>query len=154
MVDSRRQTRSVGAQRRDHQSDAQFWSRQPDPLLIERGLTAAIQLVRNTVNVTNEAADEVNTRNATTTVPPLVYVDEDGLEEQFLTEDEASHEIVDVTANRVTTPIETADAAPLDPIYTQRSEQEEDLDLWPSRGPHGESLLNAKCYGTVPGRKL
>ena len=31
---------------------------------------------------------------------------------------------------------------PLDPIYTQRSQQDEDLDLHPSRGPQGESLLN------------
>ena len=85
MAESRRQTRSVGARRRDHQSDAQFWSRQPDPLMIERGQTEAIQLVRNS---TNGALDEVNTRSPT--VPPLVYVDEDGLEEQFLMEDEAS----------------------------------------------------------------
>ena len=77
----------------------------------------------------------MNTRNATATVPPLVYVDEDGLEEQFLTEDEASQEIAEVTTNRVTTPVETTDTAPLDPIYTQRSQQEEDLGLQPSRGP-------------------
>ena len=117
-------------------------SRQPDPLLIERGQTEAIQLVRNTINVTNGTSSEVDTRNVTTTDSPLVYVDEDGLEEQFLIEDEASQEIAEVTANRVTTPVETADAAPLDPIYTQRSQQEEDLDLQPSRGLWGESLLN------------
>ena len=76
MAESRRQTRSAGARRRD-QSDAQFWSRQPDPLMIERGQTEATQLVRYTVNAGNTA----------TTVPPLVYVDEDGLEEQFLMED-------------------------------------------------------------------
>ena len=103
--------------------------------MIERGQTEAIQLVRNS---TYGALGEVNTRSPT--VPPLVYVDEDGLEEQFLTEDEASQEIAEVTTNRVTTPVETADTAPLDPIYTQRSQQ--DLDLQPSRGPHGESLLN------------
>ena len=125
MADSRRQTRSAGMQRRDHQSDAQFWSRQPDPLLIERGQTEAIQLVRNTVNTTNRTSSEVATRNVTNTTPPLVYVGEDGLKEQFLTEDEASQEI----------PMETADAAPLDPIYTQKSQQDEDLDLHPSRGP-------------------
>ena len=122
MAESRRQTRSAGVRRRDHQSDAQFWSRQPDPLLIERGQTEAIQLIRNTVNTTNGTSSEVATRNVTNMVPPLVYVDEDGLEEQFLTEDEASQEIAEVTANRVTTPEETADAAPLDPIYTQRSQ--------------------------------
>ena len=82
-----RQTRSAGVRRRD-QSDAQFWSRQPDPLMIERGQTEAIQLVRDTVNSTNETPSEVNMGNVTTTVPPLVYVDEDGLEEQFLMEDE------------------------------------------------------------------
>ena len=100
--------------------------------MIERGQTKAIQLVR----------DNVNTGGTVTTVPPLVYVDEDGLEEQFLTEDEATQEIADVTANRVTTPMEAADTAPLDPIYTQRSQQEEELDLQPSRGPRSESLLN------------
>ena len=78
----------------------------------------------------------------TNTVPLLVYVDEDSLEEQFLTEDEASQEIAEVTTNRVTTPMEAADAAPLDPIYTQRSQRDEDLDLHPSRGPRRESLLN------------
>ena len=109
--------------------------------MIERRQTEAIQLLRNTVNSTSGASSEVNTRNLTTTVPPLVYVDEDGLEEQFLTEDEASQEIAEVTTNRVTTPVETVDTASLDPIYTQRSQQEEDLDLQPSRGPRGKSLL-------------
>ena len=120
----------------------QFWSRQPDPLLIERGQTEAIQLVRDPVNVRSETLNEENTGSAAPTVPPLVYVDEDGLEEQFLMEDEATQEIADVTANRVTTPVETVDTAPLDPIYTQRSQQEEELDLQPSRGPRSESLLN------------
>ena len=94
------------------------------------------------MNTTNGTSSEVATRNVTNTVPPLVYVEEDGLEEQFLTEDEASQEIAEVTVNRVTTPMETVDAAPLDPIYTQRSQQDEDLDLHPSRGPWDESLLN------------
>ena len=110
--------------------------------MIERGQTEAIQLVRDTVNSRSGTLSEVNMGNATTTVPPLVYVDEDGLEEQFLTEDEATQEIAEVTANRVTTPVEPADVAPLDPIYTQRSQQEEDFDLQPSTGPRGESLLN------------
>ena len=118
MVESRRQTRSAGAQRQDHQSDAQFWSRQPDPLMMERGQIEAIQLVRSTMNATNGTSNEVAAVNVTntSTIPPMVYVDEDGLEEQFLTEEEASQEIVEVTANRVTTPVEAADAAPLDPI--------------------------------------
>ena len=129
MAESRRQTRSTGTRRRG-QSDAQFKSRQPDPLMIERGQSEAIQLVRDTVSTGN------------TTVPPMTYLDKDGLEEQFLTEDEVTQEIADVTANRVTTPVEVADTAPLDPIYTQRSQQEEELDLQPSRGPQSNSLLN------------
>ena len=44
MADSRRQTRST--RRRGSQTDAQFWSNQPDPLLIERGHADAIRLVR------------------------------------------------------------------------------------------------------------
>ena len=80
--------------------DAQFWSSQPDPLLIERGQTEAIQPVRSTVNATNGTSNEVAGGNVTdaSTVPPMVYVDEDGLEEQFLTEDEASQEVAEVMA--------------------------------------------------------
>ena len=73
-------------------------------MLIERGQTRG--------NVTD-----------TSTIPAMVYVDEDGLEEQFLTEDEVSQEVAEVMANRVTTPMETVDTAPLDPIYTQRSQR-------------------------------
>ena len=40
MADSRRQTRST--RRRGPQSDAQFWSNQLDPLMIERGQADAI----------------------------------------------------------------------------------------------------------------
>ena len=40
MADSRRQTRST--QRQGQQTDAQFWSNQPDPLLIERSQADAI----------------------------------------------------------------------------------------------------------------
>ena len=40
-----------------------------------------------------------------------------------------------------TTPVEN-DAAPLNPIYTQQSQQDEDLDLQPSRGPREETLVN------------
>ena len=42
MAEPRRQTRSAGAQRQDQQSNAQFWSSQQDPVLIERGQTEAI----------------------------------------------------------------------------------------------------------------
>ena len=40
MANSRRQTRS--SRRRGQQTDAQFWSNQPDPVLIERGQADAI----------------------------------------------------------------------------------------------------------------
>ena len=50
MSEPRRQTRSTGVRRRGQQLDAQFWNNQLDPLLIERGQTQAIQLVRNIVN--------------------------------------------------------------------------------------------------------
>ena len=50
MADIRRQTRS--SRRQGQQTDAQFWSNQPDPVLIERGQADAIRLVRSTVNPT------------------------------------------------------------------------------------------------------
>ena len=58
-------------------------------------------------------------------VPPMVFVEDGGLEEQFLMEDETSQGVMDITANRVTTPVED-DAAPLNPIYTQRSQRDKD----------------------------
>ena len=143
MTEPRRQTRSTRTRRQTQQSDTQFWNNQPDPVLIERGQTQAIQLVRNMINptsTTGEAA-ESNTTGASA-VPPLVYVDEEGLEEQFLTEDEVSQEVMDITANRVTTSVGDNDGAPLDPIYTQRSQQETKLDLQPSRGPKEDSMAN------------
>ena len=70
-------------------------------------------------------------------VPPMVFVDDEGLEEQFLTEDEDTQDILDTTANRVTTPVDTI------PVNqgTQQA-REEELDLQPSRGPREESLVN------------
>ena len=68
----------------------------------------------------------------TSTIPPMVYVDDEELEEQFLTGDKASQEVMDITANRVNTPKDNNYAAPLNPIYTQRSQQDGDLDLQPS----------------------
>ena len=73
MADSRRQTRS--SRRQGQQTNAQFWSNQPDPVLIERGQADAIQLVRNTVNpmlgaaMVNEPM-EMNTTGASG-VPPI-----------------------------------------------------------------------------------
>ena len=133
--------------------DAQFWSSQPDPVLIERGQTKGIQLVRSMVNptMTTYAAaaassnitqpGEPTEANMTDTsrVPCIRFVHNKGLEEQFLTGDEASQDVMDIAANWVTTPVEN-DAAPLNPIYTQRSQQDKELDLQLSRGPRDESL--------------
>ena len=124
MADSRRQTRS--SRRQGQQTDAQFWSNQPDPLLIERGQADAIRLVRSTVNPTPETANEpmeMNTTNASG-VPPMVFVDDEGLEEQFLTEDEDTPNVLDTTANHVTTPVETVHAN-----QGTQPAQEEELDL-------------------------
>ena len=70
-------------------------------------------------------------------VPPMVFVDDEGLEEQFLTEDDNTQDILDTTANRVTTPVDTI------PV-NQGTQQvrEEELDLQPTRGPREESLVN------------
>ena len=139
MAESRRQTRST--RRRGQQTDAQFWSNQPDPLLIERGQADAIQLVRSTVNPASGAttANEPTEANATNTsgVPPMVFVDDEGLEEQFLTDDEDSANVLDTSANRVTTPVDTI---PNNQGIQQA--QEEELDLQPSRGPREESIVN------------
>ena len=90
---------------------------------------------------TSSEVAEPNTTD-TSAVPPMVYIDDEGLEEQFLTGDEASQEVMNIMANRVTTPIGDNDTASLDPMYTQRSQQDEDLDLHPSRGLREESLAN------------
>ena len=67
----------------------------------------------------------------------MLFVDDEGLEEQFLTEDEDTQDVLDITANCVTTPVDTI------PVNqgTQQA-QEEELDLQPSRGPQEESLVN------------
>ena len=139
MADSRRQTRS--SRRRGSQTDAQFWSNQPDPLLIERGHADAIRLVRSMVNTASgtTAANELTEVNATNVsgVPQMVFVDDEGLEEQFLTDGEDTTNIQDISANRVTTPVNTTP--------TNRSIQQiqhEELDLQPSRGPREESIVH------------
>ena len=81
----------------------------------------------------NEPA-EMNATGASG-VPPMVFVDDKGLEEQFLTEDEDMQNILDTTANCVTTPVDTT------PV-NQGTQQEEEFDLQPSRGPREESLVN------------
>ena len=139
MADSRRQTRST--QRQGPQTDAQFWSNQPDPVLIERGQADAIRLVRSTINTApgTTTASEPMEANATNTsgVPPMVFVDDEGLEEQFLTEDEDTANILDTPANRVTTPVDTI---PTNQGIQQT--QNEELDLQPSRRPREGSLVN------------
>ena len=139
MADSRRQTRST--RRRGSQTDAQFWSNQPDPLLIERGHADAIRLVRSMVNTASgtTAANEPTEVNATNVsgVPQMVFVDDEGLEEQFLTDGEDTTNIQDISANRVTTPVNTTP--------TNRSIQQiqhKELDLQPSRGPREESIVH------------
>ena len=134
MADSRRQTRST--RRREQQTDAQFWNNQPDPLMIERGQADAIRLVRSSVNPASETDSgpiEANAANASG-VPPMVFVDDEGLEEQFLTDGEDTTNVQDTSANRVTTPVNTTP--------TNRSIQHEELDLQPSRGPRDESIVH------------
>ena len=139
MAHSRRQTRST--RRQGQETDAQFWSNQPNPLLIERGQADAIRLVRSSVNPApgTTTASEPMEGNATNAsgVPQMVFVDDEGLEEQFLTEDEDTANVLDTSANRVTTPVDT--------IPTNQSIQQtqnEELDLQPSRGPREESIVN------------
>ena len=79
---------------------------------------------------------EANATNASG-VPQMVFVDDEGLGEQFLTEDEDTPNILDTSANRVTTPVDTIPANQV----TQQT-QEEELDLQPSRGPREESIVN------------
>ena len=139
MADSRRQTRST--RRRGPQTDAQFWSNQPDPLLIERGQADAIRLVRSSVNPApgTATASELTEANATNAsgVPQMVFVDDEGLEEQILTEDEDTANVLDTSANRVTTPVDTT---PTNQSIQQT--QNEELDLQPSRGPREETIVN------------
>ena len=84
-------------------------------------------------------ANEPMEMNATNTsgVPSMVFVDDEGLEEQFLTEDEDTPNFLDTTANHVTMPVDTNP----ENQGTQQA-QEEELDLQPSRGPREESLVN------------
>ena len=133
MADSRRQTRST--RRREQQTDAQFWSNQPDPLMIERGQTDAIRLVRSSVNPASETASGPTEANATNVsgIPQMVFVDDEGLEEQFLTDEETAN-VLNTSANRVTTPVNTNQSI--------QQIQHEELDLQPSRGPREESIVH------------
>ena len=139
MDDSKRQTRST--RRREQHTDAQFWSNQPDPLLIERGQADAIRLVRSSINPASgtATASEPTETNATNTsgVPQMVFVDDEGLEEQILTEDEDTANVLDTSANRLATLVDTTPTN----LSIQQTQNEE-LDLQPSRGPREESIVN------------
>ena len=97
--------------------------------------------MRSSVNpapgtTTASGLTEANATNASG-VPQMVFVDDEGLEEQFLTEDEDTANIQDTSANSVTTPLNT--------IATNQSIQQtqnEELDLQPSRGPREGSIVN------------
>ena len=110
-------------------------------MLIERGQADAIRLVRSTVKPASgtTTASEPLEANATNTsgVPPMVFVDDEGLEEQFLTGDEYSANVLDTSANHVTTPVDTI---PTNQGIQQA--QNEELDLQPSREPREESIVN------------
>ena len=70
-------------------------------------------------------------------VPPMVFVDDKGLQEQFLTEDEDTPNVLNTIANHVTTPADT-----IAENQSNQQAREEELDLQPSRGPRDESLVN------------
>ena len=84
------------------------------------------------------AASEPTEANATNTsgIPQMVFVDDEGLEEQFLTDEETANAL-DTSANRVTTPVDTTP-----PNQSIQQMQHEELDLQPSRGPREESIVN------------
>ena len=96
--------------------------------------------VRSSVNPApgTTAASEPMEANATNTsrIPQMVFVDEEGLEEQFLTDEETANAL-DTSANRVTTPVDTTP-----PNQSIQQAQHEELDLQPSRGPREESIVN------------
>ena len=169
MADNRRITRS---QRKNQAgggayTEAQFWNNVPDPTEIERGRSDAISTAYaashndNGVNDTAPQATggtettEVGNINevtnytvstATSAIPPLTYVNDDGyegLEEQFLSGEELSEdEVPDITENRVVTPQGMeASNGPLNPRYTQPAGTDEDLDVQPSQGPKNTPSL-------------
>ena len=91
----------------------------------------------NTASGTTTANDptEMNATN-TSGVPPMVFVDDEGLEEQFLADGEDTPNVLDTTANCVTTPVE---AVHTNQVTQQK--QEEELDLQPSSGLRERSLV-------------
>ena len=95
--------------------------------------------MRSSVNPASETASGPTEANAANVsgVPPMVFVDDEGLEEQFLTDGEDTTNVQDTSANRVTTPVNTT---PTNQSIQQI--QHEELDLQPSRGPRDESIVH------------
>ena len=135
MEEDRKVTRSAGAMSRNtQQSEAANRPSEPQMNIVEESTE-----VNNINEVTNYTVP-------TAAMTPLMYVNEDedkeGLQEQFLTEDEDEiDEIPDIPENRVVTPVdEQAIEGPLNPRYTQQTVRN-DLDVQPSRGPKKEDNL-------------
>ena len=84
-------------------------------------------------------ASEPTETNATNVsgIPQMVFVDDEGLEEQFLTDGEDTANILDTSANCVTTPVNTTPTS-----QSIQQTQHKELDLQPSRGPREESIVN------------
>ena len=103
--------------------------------MIERGQADAIRLVRNSVNPASETASGPTEANATNVsgIPQMVFVDDKGLEEQFLTDEETANAL-NTSTNCVTTPVNTNQSI--------QQIQHEELDLQPSRGPREESIVH------------
>ena len=78
---------------------------------------------------------EANATNASG-IPQMVFVDDEGLEEQFLTDEETAN-VLDTSANHVTTPVNTTPTS-----RSIQQMQHEELDLQPFRGPKEESIVN------------
>ena len=86
--------------------------------------------------ITASGPTEANATNVSG-IPQMVFVDDEGLEEQFLTDGEDTANVLDTSANRVTTPVDTT---PLNRSIQQT--QHGELDLQPSRGPREESIVH------------
>ena len=63
----------------------------------------------------------------------MVFVDDEGLEEQFLTDEETANAL-NTSTNCVTTPVNTNQSI--------QQMQHKELDLQPSRGPREESIVH------------
>ena len=97
--------------------------------------------MRSSVNpapetITASGPTEANATNVSG-IPQMVFVDDKGLEEQFLTDGEDTANVLDTSANCVTTPVNTT----LKNRSIQQMQHEE-LDLHPSRGPREESIVH------------